>query len=87
MNYSDLNHTRVSGSDKSRSKARNYRALAAECERQAELAIEEPHFRDMQKRLAKSYAALAETEEWLEGRLLRDEEAHANAPAASRAAA
>jgi hypothetical protein len=87
MNYSDLNHTHVSGSDKSRSKARNYRALAAECERQAELAIEEPHFREMQKRLAKSYAALAETEEWLEGRLLRDEKAHANAPAASRAAA
>jgi hypothetical protein len=51
----------------SRSKARNYRALAVECERQAELAFEEPHFREMQLRLAKSYAALAEAEEWLDG--------------------
>jgi hypothetical protein len=87
MNYSDLNQTETNSSNMRRSKARNYRALAAECERQAELAIEEPHFREMQTRLAKSYAALAETEEWLEGRLLRDEKAHANAPAASRAAA
>jgi hypothetical protein len=51
----------------SRSKARNYRALAAECERQAELAFEEPHFREMQTRLAKSYAALADAEDWLDG--------------------
>lgn len=51
----------------SRTKARNYRALALECERQAELAFEEPHFRDMQTRLAKSYAALAATEDWLDG--------------------
>lgn len=49
------------------SKARNYRALAAECARQAQLAFEEPHFREMQERLAKSYAALAEAEEWLAG--------------------
>jgi len=52
---------------RSRPKQRNYRALAAECERQAELAFEEPHFREMQKRLAKSYAALAEAEDWLDG--------------------
>ena len=51
----------------SRTKARSYRALAVECERQAELAVEEPHFRDMQKRLANSYHALAEAEDWLEG--------------------
>lgn len=51
----------------SRSKARNYRALAAECERQAELAFEEPVFRDMQRRLARSYAALADAEDWLDG--------------------
>lgn len=50
-----------------RSKAKNYRALALECERQAALAFEEPHFREMQLRLAKSYAALAEAEEWLDG--------------------
>jgi hypothetical protein len=51
----------------SRSKARNYRALALESERQAELAFAEPHFREMQKRLAKSYAALADAEDWLDG--------------------
>lgn len=51
----------------SRTKARNFRALALECERQAELAFEEPHFREMQLRLAKSYAALAATEDWLDG--------------------
>lgn len=49
------------------SKSRSYRALAAECERQAELAFEEPLFRDMQRRLAKSYAALADAEDWLDG--------------------
>jgi hypothetical protein len=48
-------------------KARSYRALAAECERQAALAFEEPQFRAMQRKLARSYAALAESEEWLEG--------------------
>jgi hypothetical protein len=51
----------------SRSKARNYRALSLECKRQAELAFEEPRFREMQLRLAKSYAALAATEDWLDG--------------------
>lgn len=48
-------------------KARSYRALAAECERQAQLAFEEPQFRAMQQKLARSYAALAEAEEWLAG--------------------
>jgi hypothetical protein len=52
---------------KANTTARNYRALAAECERQAELAIEEPHFRALQQRLARSYAALAEAEDWLDG--------------------
>lgn len=51
----------------SRARARNYRALALECERQAALAFEEPHFREMQTRLAKSYAALADAEDWLDG--------------------
>jgi hypothetical protein len=51
----------------SRSKARSYRALAAECERQAALAFAEPQFRAMQSRLARSYIALAESEEWLDG--------------------
>lgn len=48
-----------------KSPARNYRALAAECERQAQLAVEEPSFREMQERLARSYAALAEAEDRL----------------------
>ncbi|HLL27089.1 MAG TPA: hypothetical protein VKT73_05500 [Xanthobacteraceae bacterium] len=52
----------------SRSKAERYRAMAAECERQAELACEEPEFRDLQKRLGGAYTALAEAEDWLEGR-------------------
>ena len=52
----------------SRSKARNYRALAEECRHQAAIAHEEPHFREMQMRLAKSYSALAESEDWLDGR-------------------
>ena len=52
----------------SRSKATNYRALAEECRRQAALAHEEPHFREMQVRLANSYLALAESEDWLDGR-------------------
>ncbi len=49
------------------SKAKSYRMLAAECARQAELAFEEPQFRAMQKKLARSYMALAEAEEWLDG--------------------
>ncbi len=53
----------------SKSKARNYRALAEECRRQAALATEEPRFREMQIRLAHSYNALAESEDWLEGRV------------------
>lgn len=53
----------------SKSKARNYRALAEECRRQAALATEEPRFREMQTRLAHSYSALAESEDWLEGRV------------------
>jgi hypothetical protein len=52
---------------KANTTARNYRALAAECERQAELAVEEPLFRALQERLAKSYAALADAEDWLDG--------------------
>lgn len=52
----------------SRSKAERFRAMAAECERQAELASQEPEFRELQKRLAHSYAALAESEDWLDGR-------------------
>ena len=52
----------------SRSKAERFRAMAAECERQAELASEEPEFRALQKRLARAYAALAESEDWLDGR-------------------
>jgi len=52
----------------SRSKAERFRAMAAECERQAELASEEPEFRALQKRLAHAYAALAESEDWLDGR-------------------
>jgi hypothetical protein len=56
-------------SDMSRSKARNYRALAEECRRQAALATEEPLFREMQMRLARSYLALAESEDWLDGRM------------------
>lgn len=52
----------------SRSKARNYRALAEECRRQAAIAHEEPHFRELQMRLAKSYLSLAESEDWLDGR-------------------
>jgi hypothetical protein len=52
----------------SRSKAERFRAMSAECERQAELASEEPEFRELQKRLAGAYAALAESEDWLDGR-------------------
>jgi len=52
----------------SRSKAERFRAMAAECERQAELASEEPEFRALQMRLARAYLALAESEDWLDGR-------------------
>jgi hypothetical protein len=52
----------------SRSKAERFRAIAAECERQAELASEEPEFRALQRRLARAYAALADSEDWLDGR-------------------
>lgn len=52
----------------SKSQAERFRAMAAECERQAQLAAEEPEFRDLQRRLASAYAALAESEDWLEGR-------------------
>ena len=48
-------------------KAERFRVLAAECERQAELATEEPQFRELQEKLARSYAALADTEDWLDG--------------------
>jgi hypothetical protein len=48
-------------------KAEQFRRLANECERQAELAAGEPLFREMQRRLARSYSALAETEDWLDG--------------------
>jgi len=53
----------------SKSKARNYRALAEECRRQAALASGEPLFREMQLRLAHSYLALADSEDWLDGRM------------------
>lgn len=52
----------------SKVKAERFRIMAIECERQAELAIEEAEFREMQKRLARSYHALADTEDWLDGR-------------------
>ena len=53
----------------SKTKAERFRIMAAECERQAELAGgEEAEFREMQKRLANSFRALAETEDWLNGR-------------------
>ena len=47
--------------------AERFRVLAAECERQAELATEEPQFRKLQEKLAKSFSALADTEDWLDG--------------------
>ena len=51
-----------------RSKAERFRAMSVECERQAELASEEPEFRELQQRLGRAYAALAESEDWLDGR-------------------
>jgi len=50
-----------------KSKAEHFRRLAVECERQAALATEEPHFRELQNKRAKSYAALADNEDWLNG--------------------
>ena len=44
-----------------RSKAERFRAMSVECERQAELASEEPEFRELQQRLGRAYAALAES--------------------------
>jgi hypothetical protein len=64
-NRSALNSSKPTKTEAS--KARSYRALAAECERQAALAFEEPQFGAMQRRLARSYAALAEAEDWLDG--------------------
>jgi len=52
----------------SKVKAERFRVMAAECVRQAALADGEEEFRDMQERLALSYLALAETEDWLDGR-------------------
>ncbi|HWK01561.1 MAG TPA: hypothetical protein VNR41_12710 [Xanthobacteraceae bacterium] len=52
----------------SKTKAERFRIMAAECERQAELATEEAEFREMQMRLANSFHALAENEDWLDGR-------------------
>ncbi|HVT54674.1 MAG TPA: hypothetical protein VHD34_01305 [Xanthobacteraceae bacterium] len=52
----------------SKSKAERFRIMAAECERQAQLAAaEEAEFRELQKRLAHSFHALAENEDWLDG--------------------
>ena len=48
----------------SKTKAERFRLMAAECERQAELAAaDEGEFREMQERLANSFHALAETED------------------------
>jgi hypothetical protein len=52
----------------SKVRAERFRIMAIECERQAQLAIEEAEFREMQNRLARSYHALADTEDWLDGR-------------------
>lgn len=51
----------------SKTKAERFRIMAAECERQAELATGEADFREMQEKLANSFHALAETEDWLNG--------------------
>lgn len=68
----------------SKSKAERFRIMAAECQRQAELAIEEVEFREMQNRLANSFYALAETEDWLDG---RQDESSAKAREKAREAA
>lgn len=64
----------------SKTKAERFRIMAAECERQAELATEEVEFREMQMQLASSFHALAENEDWLDG---RDRTGHAEAPRAA----
>jgi hypothetical protein len=52
----------------SKSKAERFRIMAAECERQAQLAAaEEAEFRELQNRLAHSFHAHAENEDWLDG--------------------
>ena len=61
-------------------KAEQFRRLAVECERQAELAAGEPLFREMQARLAKSYSALAEAEDWLDGLLANSAAAATRTP-------
>jgi len=50
----------------SKVKADRFRVMAAECERQAELAHGEEEFREIQQKLARSYLALAETEDQLD---------------------
>ena len=62
----------------SKSQAERFRAMAIECERQAQLAAEEPEFQELQTRLARAYAALAESEDWLEGQA--ESEAYLVAP-------
>jgi hypothetical protein len=64
----------------SKTKAERFRIMAAECERQAELATEEKEFREIQRRLAGSYHALAETEDWLDGRMEKSVSVRAGAP-------
>ena len=71
----------------SRSKAERFRAMAAECERQAQLGSEEPDFRELQKRLAGAYTALAESEDWLDGRAETDAYLAPGMPAEEHAAA
>jgi hypothetical protein len=50
----------------SKVKADRFRIMAAECERQAELAHGEEEFREIQQKLSRSYLALAEREDWLD---------------------
>ena len=52
----------------SKMKAERFRVMAAECERQAALSDGEEEFREIQVKLARSYLALAENEDWLDGR-------------------
>ena len=57
----------------SKTKAERYRLMAAECKRQAALADGEEEFREIQVKLARSYQALAENEDWLDGRATVEE--------------
>jgi hypothetical protein len=57
----------------SKVKAERFRVMAAECERQAALADGEEEFREIQEKLARSYHALAENEDWLDGRAVNIE--------------